>query len=56
MKRLVLDGRAGFHCARYAARYTYLKYEHARQAHGRGDRDGRTITKIMGIVMGMVAI
>jgi hypothetical protein len=30
LKRLVLDGRAGFYCALYAARYTYLKYEHAR--------------------------
>lgn len=32
LKRLVLDGQAGFHCALYAARYTYLKYEHARSA------------------------
>jgi hypothetical protein len=30
LKGLVLDGRAGFHCAYYAARYTYLKYERAR--------------------------
>jgi hypothetical protein len=30
LKRLVFDGRPGFHCALYAARYTYVKYEHAR--------------------------
>ena len=30
LKRLVFDGRPGLHCALYAARYTYLKYEHAR--------------------------
>lgn len=56
MKRLVLDGRAGFHCARYAARYTYLKYEHARQAHGRSDGNASTTAKIMSIVMGMVVV
>jgi hypothetical protein len=30
LKRLVFDGWPGFHCALFAARYTYLKYEHAR--------------------------